>query len=425
MKKGIDFDLIGRLAKAAEVENPYQRFSLTRNPFPKSAIADPHSMPFFSRSRKEALERIREFILYSYRSKRWSGLVLSGEYGSGKSHTLFYIYDQVNRQLGNLERDQAIAIYIEHPGDTINDLYGEFMEKIGRERFVDYVAKTLQKPALEILKQFAYQKFIDLEEGAGDALGKLKQLGKRIIPSKKNIAWDALSKNLISNNIILHRDLAKCLVVIVTENNPILVNSAWNFVIGKKLGKHETETLGLLSQEVSEDEIIKYIFPSVINILDSNGVSIIFLLLDELEKIASKSKQTAFTFLENMRSLIDNNLSHFSMVMGCVSESWEIIRNLSPGLADRIGEVIELRPLSDSEVRLLIEDYLSLARTRDFEGEPYAPFCMDSLREVNLISKGSVRYVLENCHMILERASIDPDVNRMIDLEYVRAILRR
>ena len=424
MGEKIDFDLIGRLKRMEAIENPYQRFSLTRNPFPRSAIADPHSAEFFSRSRKEALEHVREFVLYSYRSKKWAGLIISGEYGYGKSHILFYVFDEINKQLGNLDKDRAIAIYIEHPKDTINELYSDFIEQIGRDRFMDYVAKTLEKYLLESLERFTYSKPLTPEEGSMDSVRKLKELGNRLIPSKKNIAWETFARDIVSKNIILHRDFAKCLAVMMTEHDPILVNSAWNFLIGKRTGRREAKILGLLSEMASEDEIIKYVFPSVINILNNNDISMIFLLLDELEKIAPKPKQAAFEFLENMRSLIDNNLRHFSMIMSCVSEAWEILQGLSPGLVERISEVTELKPLSNLEAQILTEDFLGLARKKGFSGDAFAPFTRDSLDEINHISKGSVRYILENCHIILESASIDENIDRTIDRDYVMKVLR-
>lgn len=423
--KDNEFDLLEEIRKKRKVKNPYQRFLLSDNPFPRSAIADFTSESFFSRCRKKALVKIKKFLVYVYDSKKWAGLILRGEYGSGKTHIFYYVTNEVNRQLGALAKDRVLAIYIENPKYSINSLYQDFMEKLGRDNFESQVAIVIEGIVEETFKDLPRQRSLILKEEKvpQDSLSRLRRIGKSLPQHLKNQAWDILSKKLVSTELIQQGDFAKCLGILACDDDQEARNVAWNFCIGKSLSKGEAKKLGLVSERLSEDEIIRYVFPSVIRILNKNGVGLIILFIDEFEKIATKPRSFAFAFLENLRSLIDNNLNHFSMLFACVSESWDILSSISPGLSERMGEMVDLDPLDDSGAELLIEDYLKITRIQPYKGDSLFPFDRAAVREINRISKGSIRYILQNCHVILERALSSDEIKDKIPVEFVTKIL--
>ena len=67
-----EFDLLEGIRKIEKVENPYKRFLLNGNPFPKSATADLTSESFYSRCRTSVLTKVKEFLIYSYTSQYFS-----------------------------------------------------------------------------------------------------------------------------------------------------------------------------------------------------------------------------------------------------------------------------------------------------------------------------------------------------------------
>lgn len=425
MKDRNEFDLLKELQKRRVVENPYQRFSLTGNPFPKSAIADFTSESFFSRCRRDALEKIKDFVVYASASKRWGGLVLRGEYGSGKSHLLFYVTNEVNRQLGTLDKDRVLAIYIETPSYSINDLYKDFMEKLGRENFESKVAIVIENMAKEAFEGLPHQAVITEDrEIAQDPLSRLRRIGKALLKRRQNEAYDKLSKKLMSIGFIEQRDFARCLGILICGDDQETRNAAWKFCIGNAVSSSEAKKLGLVSKRLSEDEITRFVFPSVIQILHKNSVAMVILFIDEIEKIATKPSSFRFEFLENLRSLIDNNLDHFSMIWACVTEAWEILSSTSPGLSERIGEIVDLDPLDDSEAMLLIKDYLNEGRIESYEGSELSPFEEGAVEKINRFSKGSIRYILQNSHTILEHAVSTEEIEDKITPEFVNKILR-
>jgi len=200
-------------------------------------------------------------------------------------------------------------------------------------------------------------------------------------------------------------------------------NAAWKFCIGKTLSKGEAKGLGLVSESLSEDEIVRYVFPSLIQILNRNGIAMLFLLIDEVEKIATKSESKTFAFLENLRSLIDNNLNGFCMMFSCQTEALEILASTSPALSDRMSEIVDLDPLDLPSAILLIEDYLRTARIERYRGSSLSPFDEPAVDVIDHSSKGSIRYILQNCNTILEHAALRPEIKKTIPAEFVQKIL--
>lgn len=427
MNSEIDFDLSELTETKKATENPFERFGLCRNPFPKSAVAGEERARTerFSRCRKNALEKMKNFIKTVYVSKRWSGLILRGEVGSGKSHTLFYVTNEVNRQLGELERDSALAIYVESPKDSVNELFQEIMERMGRETFEAQVVALIGEKAKRILSGLARfkQVFQTAEAPEQDVARQLRKMWKNLGESGESKALDILAKELSNEKLVQHRDFARCLGTLIMNEDPEKRNAAWRFSTGRALTKNEARDFGLVSEKLSEDEIIRFVLPSVIQILNKNDVAMLFLFIDEVEKIATRSQKQVFGFLENLRSLIDNNLNGFSMIFSCQTESWDILASTSPALSDRMSEIVDLDPLFTSDAVLLIEDYLLTARLQPFEGNPLSPFGEATIDKINLLSKGSIRYILQNCNTILEHAASSKDIAKDIPPKFVERIL--
>jgi hypothetical protein len=427
MSSKTDFDLSEALNESTDEGIPFQRFGLTRNPFPKSAVAEAERARTekFSRCRQVSLDKLRKFIITVYKSMRWSGCIVKGEAGSGKSHTFFYASNEINRQLGDKENERALSIYIENPKDTINELFQDVMEHLGRDVLEAYIANSIIDKAMPIIENSPKQyKFGDLKgEIPIDPLSRLRHLGESMLDNFENRVLDDLVKHLAEDDLASHRDFARCICILVLNKEPEKRNSAWRFCTGKTLGKNECRDLRLVSDRLSEDEIIRYIFPSLIQILKRNQIRILYLFIDEIEKIASKTDMRRKDFLENLRSLIDNNLNNFSMIFSCQTEAWDILASTSTALSDRMSEIVDLDPLLPEQAVFLIEDYLEGVRLPNFQSEKLSPFNQQIVEKINTISKGSVRQVLQNCHIILEHAASSETIEQMIPLEFIEKIL--
>jgi Cdc6-like AAA superfamily ATPase len=427
MSDELDFDLSDLTEARKETKNPFEVYSLNRNPFPKSAIADEERARAekFSRCRKNALKKMQSFIKTVYVSRRWSGLILKGEVGSGKSHTLFFVSNEVNRQLSDLERDSALAIYIESPKDSINELFQEIMEKIGRELFEAQSLAVIGEKAKVVLASHAHQQvFQKAEMPEQDPAIKLRKMWKNLNPSSEGKVLDALTKELSNEKVVQHRDFSRCLVTLIMNQDSEKRNAAWRFCTGRTLTKSEARDFGLVSEKLSEDEIIRFVFPSVIQILNKNNVAMLFLFIDELEKMVSLPEKKVKDFLEKIRSLIDNNLNGFSMIFSCQTESWDNLASNSPALSDRMSEIVDLDPLLTSDAVFLMEDYLATARLPSFDGKPLFPFSEAAVDKINQSSKGSIRYILQNCHTILEFAASSTDTGKLISPQFVEKVLQ-
>ena len=96
-----------------------------RNPF--SRLSDPERATFWAGPTK-----IKDTIskaLGSMVEGDFRCVVLSGEYGSGKSHTLRYFEHQLENRSSS--KDLCKTVYVENPGESTVDLYRQFIAKIG------------------------------------------------------------------------------------------------------------------------------------------------------------------------------------------------------------------------------------------------------------------------------------------------------
>jgi len=75
-----------------EEQHSYERLGLRANPFPPDGLApDDNLLP----SSPETLDAIGEFVRQFLRTRKYRGMVVLGTYGTGKTHTLKLIREQL------------------------------------------------------------------------------------------------------------------------------------------------------------------------------------------------------------------------------------------------------------------------------------------------------------------------------------------
>jgi hypothetical protein len=437
------------LAKLADEEIKgeeigYPEYGLVENPFPVSAIATKTRLfvDTGSKFRLSTFEEIGRRIVHTARTGRYRGMVILGDFGLGKTHTLYYFMEMINKQLGDKKGVKSLAIYISSPGSSLYDFLSSFLQEIDieyilsltymadKEAIVDLVADSLQRlldeqkksywaqhftPALEQQIKTQFQKLKELKSGGPDldALRTTSQSISLLIappylsyasPTELAICRE-LSKKLLDSQMITLEDFAFCLSILLVASNQEHRRIAAKYIMGQKLLAGEVKWLGLTSNQLSATDVSKRVFPDLLKILHNTGeqFNMIFVFVDEFEKIVMGIKGSKrFEFLEDLRNLIDYNLTQFSLILGCSAEAYETIKSTSPAFADRNRDLIELPTLQGiEEVRNLIEPYLREKRTADFHGDSVHPFSEEALSIILDQEKGSPRYILEACHKLL------------------------
>ena len=127
---------LGKLAdeEIKKIEVGFPDYGLTENPFPTSAIAiKTHLFSFNNKFRLETFQDIAKRIVHTARSGRYRGMIILGDFGLGKTYTLYFFSDLINKQLGSKKEVKSLAVYLSSCGMSLN----EFMSNILQEISID------------------------------------------------------------------------------------------------------------------------------------------------------------------------------------------------------------------------------------------------------------------------------------------------
>ena len=379
----------------------WERYGLIENPFPAAAIAR-RSQLFFgimNKFRFELFQQIARKVVQTARTGRYLGIVIRGEFGLGKTHTLYYFSELINKQLASVEDMKSIAIYLKSPGHELNEFFGNFLDEIDLDDLLShlYLASQekisyLSKDAWEKSKTVDYTEDPDVFREAlntGDSLDMIKKV----------------ASILIEEGFFSNLDFAFCLSVLLLCNNPEYRRIANAFVHGSRVTKAEVKKLGLSAVSLTTADIYKRVFPDILSLLKKQAkYNMVFVFVDEFEKIVkSLTPRGRFELLEDFRALIDSNLVRFSLVLGCSTEAYEKITETSGAFADRNREIFDLpRIRKPTTTRELIEPYLRSSRTANFKKGSIFPFTSSALKIITEKEDGSPRKILEACHDLLD-----------------------
>lgn len=398
-----------------EEKNPYERYGLKRNPFPKKAISSPKVESPFVQMDEAVLKKLDIFIRESLSSQKWGGLPLVGSYGSGKTRLLLWLEHIIKEKLS---KDRfAIAYYISNPGNDIFELYSNIFNTIGFNQLLDMLYLSLKDEIKPVVLNNIGRRYLgEKTYGVKDFSKLIQELSNLII--RKNIieksdASDAIVYPLLNHAIDVINSEEKY-EIIYDDNFSQKVKNAEKFLRGNKLSKSEISELKIKSEKLSKDDIIKYALPLIINIHKQTGFKMLFILLDEFEHIIKGSKSQLTTFLNDFRNLIDANLMNFSMILACILESWYVATKSNPGFEERFISTIDLPKLSEESGKLVIVEYSNLERLNEIEIGKLTPFKEEVIKDLITISDYNIRKYIELCHEVLSKAAFEnvSDIDR-------------
>ena len=153
------------------------------------------------------------------------------------------------------------------------------------------------------------------------------------------------------------------------------------------------------------------------------------ILVDEFEELASGrvSDKDIDNYLRNLRSLIDNE-KNWCSVFAMNSIALTKIEKLVPPLADRIGDrIIDLTPYDLEASKVVIGNYLSLARIEDFDKDELYPFTEEAIKAIlntrDTTLQGSPRFIMKCCFRLLQSAAKELKSGEVIDEKFVKLII--
>lgn len=434
-------DILNQIKSVDSIPSILQRnYSLKYNPFPKSGIAIIDEAdevvgmlgPIDDQVTNTIVDYIKDALSASVApgsgKEKYLSLIIRGDYGSGKTQTLMYI----KYLLKNLatENYRPYVVYVDNPGQRLSELIGGIVSQIGIESFRKHLwsvylsfleenagekellktaAKSMQEPSLfssGVTLTFSvsnYKEFIDQTEAGLSAIDR-KTFKQRL--------KDSLLRCF--SNYSESQAVASYFYDIVSDT--IGVSKAWDSLISggvKELDKREVNILRAVVDIVREQM----------------GYTDFVILIDEFEEITAErlKKQDIDNYLRNLRLLIDRE-KNWCSVFAMTGQALQLIDSFSPPLASRIKDrVIDLKPLDATSLKRIVANYLALAREENYKEDAISPFTdsgLNSLLEVkNPKLKGSPRFLLKACYLLLQRASEIKDKVQLIDSAFVERFM--
>jgi hypothetical protein len=394
---------------ADEVHKAFKKnFNLAGNPFPPSGIADAteENPPL----RAGVAKSVLDFIERSYRDRLLHSLIVVGDYGTGKTHTLRFIEWVVNSYM-NVGDQSARAIYVERPRLEANELNRTILRRLGFDTVRKYVWFAVREVLIEEMsteaetfKALRRSLTIPPKKATAPRLWKDEDLP---VPGgfteafsdealdDYRIFFQTLEKNGWGRELVRHY-LVHCLATAIGED--ISLDLADPF-IALLLARDEKsfsswESLVSISKPKSGSPLRAPSFLEfLLRIMQLNGIIYVYLLLDEFEEVPQGSllsprqrQEYLYTVREVFDKIHDGLAVVFAMVPGALTA---LSANAVP-LADRNADMINLEQIDVDDAIKLVQFYFDRERARSSSIKHVKS------GDIKPLNKNLLRYVLEN-----------------------------
>jgi len=324
--------------------------------------------------RKDLIANLEKKIDKSFKTGSAMHTVLWGPYGTGKTHTLYYIANYIERKGYSLK-----IIHITCPSledGSVIDLYQAIMFGIGKKTLYDIFQKIWNK---------AYAVFES--KGAKTDIEKVE----------------------VIHSYVDHRDLAA--VILYLQKPSTIEHYAWKWATGEKCSAKEKEELGVIKDNSDSKDAIKTLIKLIeiyMQMFEKDGKKGLFILmLDELENLQPLGE--AFDFIELFRRLAECR-EYFVMLLAYTAAAAEAVPVLNVGaVQQRLGypdNYISIDAFNQENAKNFISELFRLLRprginldkkleeakkvTNEIVVEKYYPFSEEAIDAIitNMFGKG-------------------------------------
>lgn len=418
---------------------------MLNNPFPSIPVPGAEVRVFIDRD--EIMKEVSNVTKDCFNTGKSQTIILQGNYGNGKSHTLRYIKSRINAQLATREERRGIASYVQSPGASIADLVSSIVEDLGFD--------FLRIQAYSLLANF----FNSRPDRMRYVIGPEAEKGKGkppTIPSdivamarllrRENLRLRELLSDLIKTLQVKLPDFAKSFFQLVDE--PVS-GLAWRWLLGENLSRAERESLDVTSDMEGSENALSA-FATLRTLLEAASFPVMYILVDEFEKVSETRTPARSRYFDDLRHFIDQNDTGVCLI-ACVSPTgWTIIRGSGHPLSRRLlGNVHWLESFGRDEIKRLVAAHIALARQEYLElGDVSAqdlkrkvqeksadldlyPFSEGAVTILYDVTKGNISEVIRLCKKLLD-AGCDSDypvlenpeqIAKMIGVEAAQDVL--
>ena len=397
-----------------QVTNEYECFKLKANPFPITAISVGGTpFPLYA---PQANERIRDYIIRTYRQGEYSGMLIIGDYGFGKTYTLRWIDKEINETFSQRNSEAACAIYVESPRSTPRELILSMISYYGTGKYLTMLWKLV---TIAFRKEYEKEgnKFLDNFRprllGLFDRDSLLEMLDeakimdpirflKHICDMRKRNQFDLEKFSRFAyENVIApifgHTDFATQLAKLNEKGDFDVSYRKWFSLLEFKAASKK------MYVGPSDHEFMR----SILKVFKESGYRRIYLLVDEFENLyEGLEKKKMESYLESLRHWIDFNQDMLCLILAMKPAVQQAVERVHPGLPDRFPSRywIDLGGITMEALENFVGGFLRKERKKGFEHMGIDPFTKDGLAEIYGYTGLNPRLILQSCSELLYQA---------------------
>jgi Cdc6-like AAA superfamily ATPase len=433
-----------------EVErvDTYTRLGLSRNPFPASGDppASPTILPY-----PEIFEQVAGFVKRFLRSRQSQGLVLLGDYGTGKTYHLRWIQSL-------LEAKPEIAVRvvsIETPGLEPYDLVRGILAQIGDQELARAIWAIVQPVLREEVQTQGQQFFRQFAEGT------VKGRGER----QKPLEFAGMEYTWIEISEKTFRDY-RAFLSAFDRTGTLSREKLRDWAVGPFCRTKQDGGLGVTRNVAVARELANLCFltgaralqswerltvpggkspfplqgepeflQAILRLLVATGTEYFVLLLDEFEKVPlmeNLTEREMKRYLDTVRMLADKGWQEealpFAWIIASHDEAWSLVSDkLNQALAGRFPTVVNLPRSNDPAVaRYLVTQHLALVRLIPALEDSLRPFPENLIDLIPAELRRTPRDLLVLCYHLVEEAGgntaiTSPEIPESFVCEFVRS----
>lgn len=369
----------------------YSKMGLEKNPFHREGLPPRDKIVELYTKRGKEDKVIANELVEAYGTQLSSGIFLVGAWGNGKTHTMLYFDHELRKSF-----DDVTTIHVAFSGTDITDLFKNILEKIGKEEIQEKIFNRLIDDLQPI--------YIKLVEAS---------VGEELKDNKKCSDVSSFLRATNHGNLMKIRDdlskkLAEKLEVprYVSDYYTSLIfgkyhEDSWNCLTGDENSKY-LKNLGVSKKVKETNHLILY--RSLLSLLKADGITYMYVFLDQFEDIKKLGKRVVFDYLSNLRDIYDNIDEPICFIIAIQADEYLNLAGLYPAIFDRY-EIVKL-DISMEFIASVIMKHLKTFRVPEFEGDDMHPFTKLSIKKIVNKSEFKMRNIIKECYSLTKQAAM-------------------
>ena len=362
------------------MNNIFRKFRLNFNPFEPAATGAPLASELCVPN--VLADRIKDFFDIHQSGQGVKGIIIVGDYGSGKTCLLQWLHRVI------FPGRRIKSFYFDNPGVHFYDLANALLRTIGRKDFAKFIWELAGSHLAHTYQGHLFQDGFEEYLSSG-----------RIRQQQRNLE-NRLQEAIIKANITTDEEIAHCLARIVTDSVKKPYFEYRDFV---------PRQVGSVVPEAEEAPYFRAILQAISEGTSADGIAF---LIDEFEEIGLQkrlTKRAAHEYLATMKRLI--NLAHgdesnFWIALSMTRDAYQTTRNLEPALAERFSDrVVDIKPLDRDDATALMRARINAARIEEADIPSKSLFPFPDKVVFNPVTYSSPRRLVKTCFLSLSYAS--------------------